>query len=138
MSSRPSRSSRASRSRAAGHARASGTAATIGPSIGRGASGLVHNAVVATPTDNRTDDENENVRPSALFLVRRYGASAAPAVGSLTRALKTGDARTQLLAIQVLDAIGTQAKAAVPGLTAALVSPEQLAAARAKCPSRAR
>jgi HEAT repeat protein len=91
-------------------------------------------AKVATGLAGRADDENESVRTNALFLVRRYGASAAPAVASLTRALKTGDARTQLLAIQVLDAIGTQAKAAVPGLTAALASPEaevRIAAAQA-------
>jgi HEAT repeat protein len=80
------------------------------------------------------EDDNEAVRGNALFLVRRYGAAAAPAVGSLARALQAGDARTQLLAIQALDAIGARAKAAVPGLTAALASREpevRVAAAQA-------
>jgi HEAT repeat protein len=80
------------------------------------------------------EDENEAVRSNALYLVRRYGAAAAPAVASLTRALKAGDARTQMLAIQALDAIGARAKAAVPGLTAALASREpevRIAAAQA-------
>jgi HEAT repeat protein len=89
---------------------------------------------VAVGLAGRAEDDNENVRTSALTFVRHYGAAAAPAVGSLTRALKTGDARTQLLAIQALYVIGAKAKAAVPGLTAALASPEaevRIAAAQA-------
>jgi HEAT repeat protein len=91
-------------------------------------------AQVAVGLAGRAEDENEAVRNNALFLVRRYGAVAAPAVASLTRALKAGDARTQLLAIQALDAVGAKAKAAVPGLTVALASREpevRIAAAQA-------
>jgi HEAT repeat protein len=59
----------------------------------------------------RVNDENGDVRITALAALERYGPAAAPAVTEVSQALNKGDEATRLWAVRVLAAVGPGGKA---------------------------
>jgi HEAT repeat protein len=70
------------------------------------------------------DDENSDVRYTAVVALARYGPAAKAAVQPLVGVVNHGDAKMRESAICALVAIGSEARSAVPALATALSDPE--------------
>jgi hypothetical protein len=73
-----------------------------------------------TELAKRVEDENGDVRISALAALERYGAAAKEAVPILAKAVNKGDDDTRIRTIRVLGSLRRDADAAVPALITAL------------------
>ncbi len=70
------------------------------------------------------DDENADVRLTALAALERFGPQAKVAVPALRQAVNRKDPESRVAAIQALAAIGLEARAAASELITALSAPE--------------